>query len=299
MKFHCASLFLALLADEATGRMLRKHESGLCPLESEHLVCQRGNVKVRRSNAGDPKGNLVKMQFGDECAVESIIKCKGQPGRFKDGECGGNCEDCPCYYDPTQGLSAHYMDTMFQELSPWCTSREPSRVLSIGLGGGELPQYLIHHCPHMSVEAVELNRDVIEAATLFFGIKEVEKSSGGRLKVEQGDAGQVVQLKPAGQYDAVLVDCFKGGGVVPEGCRSEAFARNVQKLLTPSGVMLQNIWHKSRGHPEVGVQFHDTVKTYREVFNGRMTDIHVPMPVNIRWVEVLKAGGNLSATHRP
>lgn len=296
MNIRCVPLLCALLANEAASRMLRNQKSEYCPLEREPIVCQRGSVKVRRSNAGDPKGNLVKMQFGDECAVESIIKCKGQAGEFKKGECGGDCEHCPCYYDPTQGLSAHYMDTMFQELSPWCMSHEPSRVLSIGLGGGELPQYLIHHCPHMSVEAVELNRDVIETATLFFGIREAEKSSGGRLTVEQGDAGHVVQLKPAGQYDAVLVDCFKGGGVVPEDCRSEAFAKNVQKLLTPSGVMLQNIWHKARGHPEVGVHFHNTMKVYRDVFDGHLSDIHVPMPVNVRWVEVLKAGGNVSST---
>lgn len=293
-----SSLLLALLVGEGASRMLRKHESEseFCPLELEPVICQRGNVKVRRTNVGDPKGNLRKMQFGDECAVESVIKCKGEPGKFEMDECNGGCGACPCDYDPTQGLSAHYMDTMFQELSPWCNSTVRSRVLSIGLGGGEMPQYLLHHCPHMSVEAVELSRDVIETATLFFGIQEVEKSSGGRLKVEQGDAGKVVAQKPAGQYDAVLVDCFQGGGVVPEGCRSEAFAKNVQKLLTPSGVMLQNIWHKARGHPEVAGQFQDTMKVYKDVFNGRLLDIHVPMPVNVRWVEVLKAGGNVTAS---
>ena len=55
------------------------------------------------------------------------------------------------------------MQTMFEQLGARC-SKESTRVLMLGLGGGELSQYLLHNCPGMRVDAVELNADVISLA---------------------------------------------------------------------------------------------------------------------------------------
>ena len=44
-----------------------------------------------------------------------------------------------------------------------------SRVLCIGLGGGSLPNFLSHHFPGLTVDAVELDSLVVTAATNYMG----------------------------------------------------------------------------------------------------------------------------------
>jgi spermidine synthase len=161
----------------------------------------------------------------------------------------------------------------------------------IGLGGGELPQYLLHHCPNMQIDAVELNGDVISLARTYFGLGESETSFPGRLSIQQADALTAVRERASGKksYDAVLVDCFSGGGEVPETCRSRSLAEKVKAILKPRGVLLQNIWHYSRMRQVVAQEFKDTKAIYSDVFEGLVDDLLVPMPPEIRWVDILKA----------
>lgn len=246
-------------------------------------VCKRNNVSVLERVRYDGKRER-SLQFGDECATESEVICKSN------GACGSHCVDsCPCDVDTSVGLNA-YMQTMFEQLGPRC-SGEDARVLMIGLGGGELTQYLLHHCPGMHVDAVELNGDVISLARAYFGLGESERKFKGRLTIEQADALTAVGERAlAGEgYDAVLVDCFSGGGEVPESCRSRTFAEKVKAILNPAGVLLQNIWHYSKMRQQVSGEFAETKTIYRKVFDGALDDVPVPMPPKIRWVDILKA----------
>mmetsp|Transcript_100561 Transcript_100561/g.314264 ORF Transcript_100561/g.314264 Transcript_100561/m.314264 type:complete len:216 (-) Transcript_100561:101-748(-) len=207
-----------------------------------------------------------------------------------DGKCGGGCTPCPCEFDDSiHTLSAPYMRTMFESMAPWCSSAGATQVLSIGLGGGELPQFLLRRCPNMRIETVELNEEVIHVATNFFGLGESQSAFGDRVSVEHADALAAVEERALSRYDAVLVDCFAGGGRVPETCRSRRFAEKVRGILKPSGVLLQNIWRKSPRHPEVAADFSATITTYGEVFHGAVEDLAVPMPPNLRFVDILKA----------
>src|SRR5262245_20081266 len=52
---------------------------------------------------------------------------------------------------------------------------QPKKVCVVGLGGGRLPMVLHHHLPQLSVECVELDPIVIEAATKFFGLEPDER----------------------------------------------------------------------------------------------------------------------------
>lgn len=46
---------------------------------------------------------------------------------------------------------------------------QPCRVLCIGLGGGTLPLFLVHHFPGMQVDVVEIDPVVINAAQQAMG----------------------------------------------------------------------------------------------------------------------------------
>lgn len=204
------------------------------------------------------------------------------------------CGDCPCEFDAAGDLSAAYMQTMFEQLSPLCpsaatTETSSSRVLMIGLGGAELPQYLLHHCPDMVIEAAEISANVINISRAYFGLAESEETFGGRIAIDHSDALAAVRSREAGEYDAVLVDCFVGSGEVPEDCRSQQFAEGVRRLLRSGGHLLQNMWHKSPGHQHVAADFREAVVTYSQVFGRRVADLSVPMPPQVRWVDILVA----------
>jgi len=231
------------------------------------------------------------LRFGDECAVESRVTCRG-PLQVGQGSCDGDCQACPCDFDPFVEPKSHYVSTMIQQLQPLCSAGTSTKVLSIGLGGGELPLFLLNRCENMRVEAVELNPDVIEMARRFFGIGDAEKKFGDRFTVQQADALLAVEEKTSfapDSYDAILIDCFGGSGSVPESCRSRRFAEGIKLLLKPSGLLLQNIWDYSPGHPEVATGYSSTVETYKSVFAGEVVSLTVPMPPNLQWVHVLRA----------
>mmetsp|Transcript_22814 Transcript_22814/g.53295 ORF Transcript_22814/g.53295 Transcript_22814/m.53295 type:complete len:305 (+) Transcript_22814:54-968(+) len=297
MLYRILQILVGLSATNLVGAKLFLHRyHGGCPVHGR-VVCQTGEVTVI---ADDQNQRLLR--FGDECATESRVHCQG-PLPFAAGTCDGGCHECPCEFSAAEGLSASYMQTMFDQLQPLCRADSgPSRVLMVGLGGGELPQFLLHRCPAMSVEVVELNPAVIDAARRFFGVAASEslavgsaegsKSGQARMLVEQMDAEAAVakrrQAASVGEYDAVLIDCFAGHGRVPETCRSRRLADDVKGILRPGGMLLQNIWDFSPDHPEVAQGYTDTVKLYGEVFSDNLSVIDVPMPANIAWVKVLR-----------
>lgn len=253
----------------------------------ERRLCTQNNVSVIESERDD--GLRVRsLQFGDECAVESQVVCK-----WSQEVCDQSCNlPCPCDVDASFALSVPYMQTMFEQLGPVCLQGS-SRVLLLGLGGGELSQYLLHHCSGMQVDAVELNADVISLARSYFGLSQYEHKFKGQLNIEQNDGLNAVKahIKAGGQdtYDAVLVDCFVSGGEVPESCRSRELASNVKMVLKPGGSLLQNIWHFSNMKSQVAEQYLETKAIYKDVFDGLLEDFPVPMPPRIRWVDILKA----------
>lgn len=253
-----------------------------------NAVCTKGHASVLEEINAD--GKLQRnLRFGSECAVESAVVCKQS---IITAGCSGSCDAaCPCDVDDSAPLSTSYMKTMFDHLGSRC-SQKNSRVLILGLGGGELSQYLLHHCAGMYVDAVELSSDVIALARNYFGLGESEQKFGDRLAIENADALTAVgerSLRAEESYDAVLIDCFSGKGEVPETCRSRELAQQIKQILKPTGVLLQNIWHYSAQNEAVHPEFEKTKVIYREVFDGALEDVSVPMPPRIQWVDILKA----------
>lgn len=265
--------WLPILAGAGHALQVRQNSPDMrCSLDDLPILCKNGSTTVlMKQNSGGPSQR--KLRFGDECVSETTVTCAG---RVAEGSCAGGCGPCPCAYDAAGGPSAPYIRTMYERLGPWCGPNAHAQVLVIGLGGGELPQYLLHRCPGVSVEAAELDESVILAARNFFGLGESEKRFGGRISVQHTDGLTAVKQRKADAYDVVLVDCFASGGVVPESCRSRDFAEHVQQILKPSGVMLQNMWTSSYGNPRVSNSYEAAMRTYGQVFGGPLKQLRVP-----------------------
>jgi len=215
----------------------------------------KGNVQVFVGH-----DNARELHFDDVTGIQTAVKCKGErpPSCDKsahDRDCGSF--ECPCDVD-TSSLSFPYMARMVDVVLPMCSQANearPFRVLLIGVGGGAQPGHILSRCPgNTSVESVESDPRIIEAAVKFFGLRPSPANV-----VENADGGQAVQdrLTRGSSYDVVLVDAFEAGGTVPDSCRGEAFIAGVKAILKQGGKAVQHIWSP---------QYGQTLNDYRAAF---------------------------------
>jgi spermidine synthase len=132
---------------------------------------------------------------------------------------------------------------------------DPGRILVIGLGGGTLPSFLRRHYPGATIDAVDIDPDVVEVAKDYFGFREDERLRAhvrdGREFIEQCD-------RP---YDLILLDAFSADSI-PHQLTTREFLRAVRGALTPRGMAVANLWSR------ISNPLYDSmVKTYEEGFD--------------------------------
>jgi hypothetical protein len=114
------------------------------------------------------------------------------------------------------------------------------RVLCIGLGGGSLPNFLVHSFPFASVDAVEIDPAVVEAATLAMGLP----ARLPRMTLHTADAMDFVEAHVAAgkeRYDVVCMDAFTGDDEVPSTLCTPRFAAALAQAMHPAhGSLLIN-----------------------------------------------------------
>lgn len=157
--------------------------------------------------------------------------------------------------------------------------REPQRALVVGLGGGTLPMFLRHYYPTATIDAVDIDPDVVRVAKEYFGFKEDARMRGivgdGRAFIEQA-------REP---YDILFLDAF-GSDSVPPSLTTQEFLRAVRRAVRPDGVVVGNIWGR-----ESNRLYDDMVRTYQEVFDdlyilsvrgaGNMIVLALPRRMNL------------------
>jgi spermidine synthase len=134
-------------------------------------------------------------------------------------------------------------------------SEEPRRILVVGLGGGSLPMFLHKHYPNATIDAVDIDPDVVYVARRFFGFREDERM---RAHVEDG-RGFIENVRQP--YDVIFLDAF-GTDRVPEHMATLEFLRAVRRATTPGGVVVGNVWGRA-GNP----LYDAMVRTYQEAFD--------------------------------
>lgn len=115
-------------------------------------------------------------------------------------------------------------------------TRQVKRALLIGLGGGSFSTLLRRAIPGASVDAVEINPVVVEAAKRLFGL-----SPGPRLRVHTVDGAAFVRRAPAGSYDLIFLDAYGEADDPPPGLATPAFYRALRTKLSPGGVLVVNL----------------------------------------------------------
>lgn len=135
--------------------------------------------------------------------------------------------------------------------SPW-----PRNVLVIGLGAGSVVKFLHRHCPDARIEVVEIEARVYAAARQFFAFPAEDK----RLRVHIGDGVEYV-LSSSRHYDCVLIDGFDSNARAG-GLDTLPFYQAARNLLTDSGLLVANLFGRSRG-------FRASLDRIEKAFDGR------------------------------
>lgn len=115
----------------------------------------------------------------------------------------------------------------------------PKHILMIGLGGGSLTKFCYKYLPHTRITVVEIDVDIIALRDQFFIPRDDD-----RLTIIPMDAVAYVE-QAAADVDVILLDGFDADGLVSE-LLSQEFYRACKKILTPSGVLVSNMWGGSQ-----------------------------------------------------
>jgi spermidine synthase len=139
----------------------------------------------------------------------------------------------------------------------------PAAALLLGLGGGAMVHFLLHHLPEVTVRAVEAEPAVIEAARRWFGVR-----PDPRLRIDLEDA-RLVAARPGPRYDLVVLDLFDQAGL-PGWMREPQIYRAARARLRNPGVLVANLW------VDAADEFLHVMGGIRDAFDGRVLVLTVP-----------------------
>lgn len=138
-------------------------------------------------------------------------------------------------------LELSYTEAMMAAL---LLNPQPEKVLVIGLGGGSLLKFLLHHFPDCQIDVVEYRSDVIRVAHQYFDVPEDDP----RVSIQLGDGYLYAQQRcyqDNVEYDMVLVDAYDHAGMAAS-VGVPAFFDACAGLLSLNGVMSINLWGSNR-----------------------------------------------------
>ena len=134
-------------------------------------------------------------------------------------------------------------------------SEEPRRFLVVGLGGGTLPMFLRKYYPNATIDAVDIDPEVVNVAKKFFGFRE-----DGLMNAHVADGRQFIE-RLRQPYDVIFLDAF-GSSSVPAHLTTQEFLQAVRRAVMPRGVVVGNLWSR------VSNPLYDSmVRTYQGVFD--------------------------------
>lgn len=143
---------------------------------------------------------------------------------------------------------------------------EVHRVLMIGGGGYAWPKHVLPAHDGVTLDVVEIESAITEAAKRWFFLSEAMEQHPGKLKLITADGRTYLDKHAANediQYDAIVIDAFSGNEPVLSLATVEAFEA-AKACLTSDGVLLANVVSNDGG-ADVGF-LRDMVATAHEVF---------------------------------
>ncbi|MBF0273056.1 MAG: fused MFS/spermidine synthase [Magnetococcales bacterium] len=144
----------------------------------------------------------------------------------------------------------------------------PFRVLMIGLGGGSMVKFLLHHFPGCHMDVVENDPLLPPLARQFFHVPTDPRLT---LFVEDGAlfVERMSRTRPERRYDLILLDAFDQVGMA-RGVYADPVFAQAHERLTAHGVLVINLIRSD------GALFHQGTEAIRRRFPQAAWSLTVP-----------------------
>lgn len=180
-------------------------------------------------------GKLIHRSIDDGTVVEVYDDSSVRALHF-----GTSARQSAMYLHAPEQLALPYTRCMMSAL---LFQPRPARVLMVGLGGGSMAKFLLHHFPDCELDVVESSEQVVQVASRYFDLPE-----SPRLRIHIDDGARFVHtLASNTRYDAVLIDAFTADGV-PATINERGFLSACAARLTGDGVLACNLWARRHGY---------------------------------------------------
>lgn len=199
------------------------------------------------------------------------------------------------YTDNPSELVSEY--TKFYDLA-FHYKPDTKKVLMLGGGGYCVPRYLLSEKRDVSIDVVELDPGVTDAARKYFDLKDDDN-----MRIFHEDARTFLNRSEHGsdeQYDAIFMDTFNSWTSIPFQVATVETAERLRKFLKPDGVLIVNIIASLYG-PKSGV-FHGIYKAFSGAFSTMMIfPANAPDPKYAYALQniILVAMGDMASTVSP
>ncbi len=147
----------------------------------------------------------------------------------------------------------------------------PKSVLLIGLGGGSLVRFLLHHFQHCQIDVVEFRADVVKLAYRYFSLP-----NDSRLHITINDGMEFLLSHPNREkkYDLVLIDAFDHNGTA-KSIKSIRFFKACHAAMHEGSIMAINLWDNQKD------QYAETISNIESAFNNHVLNMPVKDRGNI------------------
>jgi spermidine synthase len=140
----------------------------------------------------------------------------------------------------------------------------PRRMCMVGLGGGQLSNYLFRHLPELELDVVDICPEVVRLARTYFGVP----TNDPRYRVHVDDGRVfVARLAPA-SLDLLFLDAYRGHSI-PKHLRTQEFHELCASRLAPAGVMVANMHRRTARYP---IDRATMAAVYRHVYRFTSSD---------------------------
>ncbi|MBF0109384.1 MAG: fused MFS/spermidine synthase [Magnetococcales bacterium] len=210
-----------------------------------------------------PSGRVIHRRFFREHVIDIVDEADGMRAMYFMSRLIQSRMDLA---DPLR-LVLPYTRHMMTALL-FLTGVKAPRILMLGLGGGSMVKFILHHIPDCRLDVVEIDAAMEQTARSFFGLPE-----DPRLRIHQADGALFLESVATARFDLILVDAFDGLGMA-RSVHVRHFFLTAKKSLSASGILAINMTKSD------SVIYNSSSKILKSLFGNRLLRLPVRMSRN-------------------
>lgn len=171
------------------------------------------------------------LVFEDESVYQYLQVIKEEDNNYLIYNEGGGVQSA--YNENNILTGSMYYD--YYAALPYLIDSDEKKALILGLAGGTISRQFDHYfAGEITIDGVEIDQKVIEAADKYFALR------NDSLQVHNQD-GRIFLQRTENKYDIIIVDAYQKQIYIPWTMTTREFWMEVKSKLTPTGVMAINV----------------------------------------------------------